>query len=67
VGDVSSKYVARAVKDDETELENLGLGLPKHTTTPLSKGYRPEFDQTAELDAQRLNYYPGVDLCFEMD
>ncbi len=34
----SSKYVARAVKDVETELENVGLGLPKCTTTPLSQG-----------------------------
>ncbi|KAI2490439.1 Reverse transcriptase (RNA-dependent DNA polymerase) [Fragilaria crotonensis] len=56
----SSKYVARAVKDVETELENVGLGLPKRTTTPLSQGYRPELDQTAELDAQRLNYYQGL-------
>jgi hypothetical protein len=52
----SSKYVTRAVKDIETEMENVGLGLPKRTTTPLSQGYRPEMDQTAELDAQRLNY-----------
>ncbi len=52
----SSKYVARAVKDIETELANVGLGLPKNTTTPLSQGYRPELDQPAELDAQRLNY-----------
>jgi hypothetical protein len=42
----SSKYVARAVKDVETELENVGLGLPKRTITPLSQGYRPELDQT---------------------
>ncbi|KAI2501848.1 Reverse transcriptase (RNA-dependent DNA polymerase) [Fragilaria crotonensis] len=56
----SSKYVSRAVKDVETELENVGLGLPKRTTTPLSQGYRPELDQTAELDAQRLNYYQGL-------
>jgi hypothetical protein len=53
----SSKYVARAVKDGETELENVGMGLPKRTTTPLSQGYQPELDQTAELDAQKLNYY----------
>ena len=56
----SSKYVARAIRDVETELENVGLGLPKRTTTPLSQGYRPELDQTAELDAQRLNYYQGL-------
>ena len=53
----SSKYVARAVKNVETELENVRLGLPKLTTTPLSQGYQPELDQTAELDAQQLNYY----------
>jgi hypothetical protein len=41
----SSKYVARAVKDVKTELENVGLGLPKRTTTPLSQGYRPELDR----------------------
>jgi hypothetical protein len=56
----SSKYVARAVKDVEMELESVGLGLPKRTTTPLSQGYRPELDQTAELDARRLNYYQGL-------
>ena len=50
----SSKYVARAVKDVEMELENVGLGLPKRTTTPLNQGYRPELDQTAELDARQL-------------
>jgi hypothetical protein len=56
----SSKYVARAVKDVETELEKVGLRLPKRTTTPLSQGYRPELDQTAELDEQQLNYYQGL-------
>jgi hypothetical protein len=52
----SYKYVERAIKD----VENVGLGLPKRTTTPLSQGYRPELDETAELDAQRLNYYQGL-------
>ena len=57
----SSKYVAAPVKDVKTELENVGLGLPKRTTTQLSQGYRPELlDQTAELDAQQLNYYHGL-------
>ncbi len=48
--------MAEAVKDIKTaELENvLGLGLPKQTTTPLKHVYRPDTDQTAELDAQRL-------------
>ncbi len=41
----SSKYVARAVKDVEKELKNVGLGLPKRTTTLLSQRYRPELDQ----------------------
>lgn len=52
--------MARAVKDVESELESAGLGLPKRTTTPLSQGYWPELDQTAELYAQQLNYYQGL-------
>lgn len=53
-------YVKRAVKDVETELEKVGKRLPTKVTTPLGAGYRPELDQTAELDARRCTYYQGL-------
>lgn len=60
--------MARAVKNVKTELENVGLGLPKCATTQLSQGYRPKSDQTGESDAQQLKCYQGqVGCCVKID
>jgi hypothetical protein len=54
----SEKYVKQAVADVETELEKIDQILSMHvTTTPVSQGYRPELDQSRELDAKREQYY----------
>ena len=46
----------------ENSLSQVGLEfLPrKRVETPLSSGYKPELDSTAELDPERLNYYQGL-------
>jgi hypothetical protein len=54
------KYVKQVVADVETELEKVDLCLPTRVTTPLSQGYRPELDQSRELDAKRGQYYQSL-------
>ena len=44
----------------ERELKEASLKLPTKVTTPLSSGYRPEIDVTAELDPDKQNYYQGL-------
>jgi hypothetical protein len=56
----STKYTRRAIADLEVELEAIGKRLPTKVTTPLSTGYRPESDQSPELNPERLNYYQGL-------
>ena len=56
----STKYTKRAIADLEVELDKIGKRLPTKTTTPLISGYRPELDQTQELNAERQNYYQGL-------
>ena len=53
----STKYTKRAIADLETELAAINKRLPTKVTTPLSSGYRPEVDQSPELNAERQNYY----------
>ena len=52
----SEKYVKQAVADVETELEKVDLCLLTRVTTPLAQGYRPELDQSRELDSKRGQY-----------
>jgi hypothetical protein len=52
--------VKQAVADVETELEKVDQCLPTRVTTPLSQGYRPELDQSRELDAKRGQYYQSL-------
>jgi hypothetical protein len=52
----SEKYVKQAVADVETELEKIDQCLPTKVTTPVSQGYRPELDQSHELDSKRGKY-----------
>jgi hypothetical protein len=56
----SEKYVKQAVADVETELEKVDECLPTRVSTPLSQGYRPELDQSRELDAKRGQYYQSL-------
>ena len=53
----SDLYVKRAVTEVGRELEKIDCCLPTRVTTPLSRGYRPELDVSAELDVKRENYY----------
>jgi hypothetical protein len=56
----SEKYVKQAVSDVEKELSSVDKCLPTRVTTPLSQGYRPELDQSRELDAKRGQYYQSL-------
>ena len=56
----SDLYVKRAIADVERELEKVGQTLKTRVTTPLSTSYRPELDQSPELDAKRANYFQGL-------
>jgi hypothetical protein len=56
----SEKYVKQAVSDVEQELSSVDKCLPTRVTTPLSQGYRPELDQSRELDAKRGQYYQSL-------
>ena len=56
----SEKYVKQAVADVEKELESVEKGLSTRVKTPLSQGYRPELDQSRELDARRGQYYQSL-------
>jgi Reverse transcriptase (RNA-dependent DNA polymerase) len=53
-------YVKRAVKDVETELHKEDKVLPTKVSTPCSTDYRPELDQSKELDEERASYYAGL-------
>ncbi len=57
---LSEKYVKQAVADVELELSNVGQCLPTRVTTPLSQGYRPELDQSREMDSKRGQYYQSL-------
>ena len=56
----STKYTKQAIADIEVELDAIGKQLPTKVTTPLASGYRPELDQSCELNSERLNYFQGL-------
>jgi hypothetical protein len=56
----SEKYVKQAVSDVEKELSDVDQCLPTRVSTPLLQGYRPELDQSLELDAKRGQYYQSL-------
>ena len=56
----SDAYVRRAVGEVERTLGDVGKKLATKVKTPLSTDYKPELDQTPELDAKRANYYQGL-------
>jgi hypothetical protein len=54
------KYVKQAVADVETKLEKVDQCLPTCVSMPLSQGYRPELDQSRELDVKGGQYYQSL-------
>jgi hypothetical protein len=56
----SETYIKSAIADVETELAKIDKQLPSKASTPLKPGYRPELDQSPELDARRITYYQGL-------
>ena len=51
---LSENYCTAAVANVKEILEQKGLRLPSKCKTPMSSGYRPEMDVTAELKADGL-------------
>ena len=56
----SDLYVKRAVTEVERELEQIDCFPPTRVITPLTQGYRPELDVSADPDSERENYYQGI-------
>ena len=53
----SEKYCEAAVQNVDLSLSKNGLTLPSKCLTPLTSGYQPEMDTTAELKADGLQRY----------
>ena len=53
----SDEYVAASLKEIRAVLARKGRSLPTRCKTPLSSGYRPEIDVTAELQADGMKYF----------
>ena len=53
----SEKYCTATVDNIKSILHKKGLRLPNKCVTPLSSGYRPEMDVTAELKADGVQWY----------
>ena len=51
------KYVAASVLNVEEKLAKDGLKLPGHCKSPMTTGYHPSEDISAELTAEGLKYY----------
>ena len=58
----SDSYVKNAVQTVEKTIKEVGMEfLPKKKIeTPITSGYKPESDSSAELDPERLNYFQGL-------
>jgi hypothetical protein len=53
----SEKYVRAAVSNVDKKLVGLGLRLQPKCLMPMTSGYRPELDSTAELNDEDCRYY----------
>jgi hypothetical protein len=53
----ADKYLLESIKGVESTLASKGNRLPTRCITPLSSGYRPEIDTTAELGREGHQYY----------
>ena len=56
----SDKYCNSLVKNVESILEKKRLRLPSKCVMPLSNGYKPEMDCTAELKAEGVQRYQEI-------
>jgi Reverse transcriptase (RNA-dependent DNA polymerase) len=56
----SDDYLSRAVKEVERTLAEVDQNLKSKVKTPMTPDYRPELDETPELDDKRANYYQGL-------
>ena len=56
----SAQYVKAAVKNVEEHLQKKGKVLPARAKSPLSNGYRPEIDISAELTPEDASYYQSL-------
>ena len=54
------KYVKHAVTNVKTELASVDQCLPTRVMTPMSQGYRPELDQSKEIDLKCAQYYQSL-------
>ena len=53
----SNKYVTEAIKTLKGTLKEQNKQLPSKASTPLSYKYKPEVDDTAELNASETRFY----------
>ena len=53
----SEKYVNAAVQNVEERLAKMNRTLPSRCNTPLSARYRPELDQSDELDCEGIQLF----------
>ena len=57
----AEKYIKNALKDIEATLADTGKQLPSKASNPFSNtDYRPELDDSRELDKSRTTYYQGL-------
>jgi len=56
----SSQYVQEAVKNVETYLREKDMKLSRKANSPISPGYRPELDQSLELDPKEAAYFQSL-------
>ena len=56
----SSQYVKEAIKNVEQYLDKKNMKLNRKASAPLSPGYRPELDQSRELDPKEAAYYQSL-------
>ena len=54
---LSDKYCAATVKNIEESLNKQGLRMTTKCELPIRSDYKPEMDCTAELKADRLQWY----------
>jgi hypothetical protein len=56
----SSQYVKEAVKNVEQSLAASDKTLMRHAKAPITAGYKPELDQSVELDDATATYYQSL-------
>ena len=53
----SADYLKAAISTLETQLNEKGLVLPTRTSTPMKSDYRPETDETPELNTDEVTHF----------